>query len=377
MQKGESTSGVPGLLRVGGMVLRILVLLLILGALITSVRADELIPTELRDALIQRRESIKEWAITCPESSGEFAGQYSMIEGTCWQGDMTMFAGLGCLAATLAGDEETAQARCSDVARAQAFDGKWNRGPTWVDRDYPDGDFSRDQTRGVFSYLLAKGYVSQDTKEYVEAVNASEMWLQWIRSHDDKICPEDQGKCELGPGTYNLFYNVYRHLGTLPTYTSSKEDRLIRSFYRSKWYYRFGFLGEIPLLQFEVWRGKWYPIHLKASSLLIFRVQNMNFPSGRVRNKRAARVLGKAARRIWEFDPENPLYRLLYENVTMDLVKQILEVCPETDPLGPATLHDWAWQRHSKFKAWERADGHDCIYLINLVLARMDGKLNW
>lgn len=345
----------------------------------TFLLADELIPTELRDALIERREAVKKWAITCPESWGEFSGQYSHVDGTCWQGDMTCFSGLSCLAAVLAEDEVTANARCSDIAAAQESGGRWVRGPTWVGKDYPDGDFSRDQTRGVFSYLLAKGYLSKEN-DYLsrgQAGTAAQKWLKWIQEHDERICLEDKGSCELTVAVHNMFYNVYRHLNLLPTL--NRKDPLVDKFYDSRWYYRWGFLAEIKILWTETHlRDKWYPAHLKAANALLYRVMNMDVPEFRVRNRRAARVFGKAARRIWSYDKTNPFYRLLYEGVTRDLVDKILNVY--TSPTKPGALngiHDWAWQRHTSERAWERSDGHDQVFLINLILARMNGRLNW
>lgn len=349
--------------------------LFLLLAVTTSMMAEDALSPELRQALVDRRESIKKWVITCP--SGPYEGSYSHTEGTCHQGDSTMFAGLACLAATLAGDTETADARCADVANSQGPDGRWYRGPSLVEQPYP-GTFSRDQSRGVFAYLLAKGHVSQNEDDNLEAYLAATHWLDWvIHKGPNKICPENQTKCNITAGIKNLFFNVYRHIGALPRYTRRREDQLIRSFYRSKWYLRWGFRAEIPLLVVETrLRGKWYPVHLKASSLLLYRVQNLE-PDGRVRNRGIARNLGRAARRIHRFNLDNPLYDFLRNGIRLSLVKKVLERCPAEKPTTLGNLHDWAWQRHTSEQAWENSDGHDSVYLINLILARADGKLNW
>lgn len=336
--------------------------------------ADELIPTELRDALIERREAVKKWAITCPP--GPWEGSYTHTDGVCHQGDSTMFAGLACLAATLAEDEETAKARCSDVARSQGPEGRWYRGPSLVGVPYP-GSFSRDQSRGVFAYLLALGHVRQDPESEMTARVAATKWWDWITHEGDwKICPEEIVKCQITSGVENMMFNTFRHFGALPPYSAGWEARKL---YKSKWYLRWGILEEIPLLFIETHlRGKWYTPHLKASSILIYRVQNMDFPEARVRNRRIARVLGKAARRVHRFDPDNLLYDFLRNGNRVSLVQKVLERCPAQKP-GPllGNLHDWAWQRHTSEKAWERSDGHDIVYLINLMLARMNGRLNW
>lgn len=353
-----------------------------------SCRADEHIPQHLVDALVKRRDAIKEWALVCPEGS-PYAGQYTIYDNVCWQGDMTCYSGLCCLAARLAGDEETADARCGDVAKAQGPSGRWYRGPMFVGQNYGAGqdpdpaDFSRDQTRGVFAYLIADGYLSPDPGKYRRAVEAAESWLTWMESNNEKTCLEDSRTCELTVSTHNAFFNVYRHLGVLPR---KSESRLARKFHRSKWYYRFGFLAETRALFLdETLRDKWYPRHLKMQTCLLYRVMNMDFQDKEarerpwVRNKRAARVLGKAARRIWKGDPTNPFYRLMYQGVTTDLVEQVLSKYTQAEKTVPqeGRMHDWFLQRHTSEEAWTRSDGHDSVFLINLMLARIYGRLVW
>lgn len=359
--------------------------------------ADEKIPQEMLDALVRRREAIRMWALTC--GPGPYEGQYSLYDHVCWQGDMTCYSGVACLAARLAGDTDTADARCGDVAKAQEPGGRWCRGPMFVGQNYAANDpsandFSRDQTRGVFAYLLADGYVSKDPAKYATAVEAAEKWLYWIASNDERICLEDSRTCELTVGVHNMFYNVYRHLGVLPPRNAGP---LARKFYDSRWYYRWGFLAETRLMPIDEIdcelldkKGKWYPRHLKALSCLLYRVMNCDFPdrdswlagrsSGRprIRSRRAASVFGKAARRIWARDRTNPFYRLLYEGVTVDLVQKVLDVY--TNPEKPVLvnqLNDWAWQRHTSEQAWERSDGHDAIFLINMILAKAMGRIVW
>lgn len=351
---------------------------LLVGFLLASCAlADSPVPDGTREALIERREAVKKRLILC--GPGPFEGMYSHHSYDCWQGDMTMFAGLSCLAATLSGDEETAEARCRDVAAAQAPNGKWNRGPMFVGVDYPDGDFSRDQSRGVAAYLTAKGWVSQDPRDNLEAKNAAKLWQQYLFSHDNKMCPEDQGKCEFSIGNTNLFYNTFRLIDTLPPRGTPND--LVKSMYKSEWYLNWGFTAETKYL---LWvetdlRGKHYPMHIKASSVLTYRVLNQE-SDGRVRNRKIARKLGQAARSLHRKDLENPLYDFLRNGVRPKNVEKVMRMCveePNEGMPGWGGVHDWAWQRHTSEKAWERSDGHDCVFLLNLMIARLDGKLNW
>jgi hypothetical protein len=340
--------------------------------------ADEFIEPQYIEALRQRREDIKQWACLCPP--GSFEGTYSTMDGICHQGDMVCFAGLSCLAARLAGDDEYADARAEDVLRAQSWTGRWHRGPMWVDTEYAPNDpsaadFSRDQTRGVFAYLLADGYISQDQGKYARAVLAAEKWIGWMEDHGNRHCLDDSRTCEWTTGTYNTAYNVYRLLGVIPR----PESPMARRMYRSRWYYGLPLLANIRLLYFdEITRDKWYPRHLKWWTNFFYRVRNMDPVTREVKSRHWARVWGKAARRLWAGDPVNPLYRLGYEGVTRDLVTEVMmKFTKSTMPTPELNYRDWAWQRHTSEEAWLRSDGHDQILLINLILAKVQGHLNW
>lgn len=352
-------------------------LLLYLCVLAVEAR-DEPIPQPLLDALVARRDAIKDWACLCPP--GPYEGTYSTMDGICHQGDMVCFAGISCLAARLAGDDEYADARADDVLRAQSSSGRWHRGPMWVDKEYAPNDptapdFSRDQTRGIFAYLLADGYISQDHGRYARAVTAAEQWIHWMDANDQRICLDNSRTCEMTVGSNNMGYNTYRLLGLLPMSNSPSA----RDFYRSRWYYGHVFLAELRTLHLDEWtRDKWYPRHLKGNTTWFYRIRNMDPVTRRVKSSHWARMWGKAARRIWRGDKENPLYRVWYEGATVDLAEGILNTYTHASmPTPDLNYRDWAWQRHTSEKAWERSDGHDQIFLINQFLAKAWGKVNW
>ena len=61
---------------------------------------------DLLSQLIERRELVKQWAVTCAD------GVYSEKVNDCYQGDATLFSGVACLAAVLAEDKDTIVDRC-------------------------------------------------------------------------------------------------------------------------------------------------------------------------------------------------------------------------------------------------------------------------
>jgi hypothetical protein len=251
----------------------------------------------------------------------------------------------------------------------------------WAGVDYapwaPEAsDFSRDQSRGVAAYLIAKVYVSEELADNAEAKERGERWMNWVTTNGDVMCLEDEGSCRFRIGNTNLLYNALRHADALPPASTSD---LVKSMYRSEWYLMKGFNAEVSLFSWidPTFRDKWYPLHIKASSILMYRVMNIK-PDGAVRNRHIARRLGKAARTLHRMDLDNPLYDFLRNGNRPHLVSEVLEKCPAEKNDGKwGGLHDWAWQRHTSEKAWERSDGHDAIYLINLMLAKDAGRLNW
>jgi hypothetical protein len=325
--------------------------------------------------IINLRESVRTWALTCPNST-----EYSHADRACAQGDATMFNGLGCLAATLAGDEQTALARCQDVATAQGEEGRWYRGPRLVGKPYP-GSFSRDQSRGVFAYLTS-AIASPGGGRLPVAQSQALSWLNWVDTSEFRgmLC-EKWSRCRLTPGVHNLFYNVYRHLGVLPGASSSVVASEAR---RSRWYATLGFGLELRGMRLAARTdGKWYPVHIKASDILIQRV--LNLTNGKVRNPRMARRWSARAKFIQNMDPNNLLYQFLRYGANDHLKANILKWAPREKPdPGPtycneiACIHDWSWHRHSsEHLGWKRSDGWDWIYLINLYLAKKQGALPW
>lgn len=341
------------------------------------------------ELLKRRRERIRQRIAICKD--GPYKGDYSHHADICESGDSAAYNGMSCLAAVLANDEQTKKDRCSNLERSQDETGRWWRAPSLVKVDRGGAStFSRDMTRGIFAYLLAKGYFSNDPKEKKEAQLRSTHWLNWFMGPGNfRLCPENANGCEMRVNVRNHIYNTYRLIGTLPprpTYRGpwqgsyTQQESFLRGLYGSEWYLRWGLNMEIPLLDLDrKLRHKYYPYNLKASSVVIYRAGNMN-PTYSIRNKKIARVLGNAAEKIHSAVSDNPYYAFLRYGLTRSVLLKTLDRCPSTLPDVPLRFggyRDWQWQRSPTEKAWEYGDGHDCMYLLNLMIARLEGHFNF
>lgn len=314
--------------------------------------------TQIRNALLERREEVKAWALECAD------GSYSEKIGECHQWDVTLFAGLGCLAATLADDQETIAKRCGDVKNAQGVDGRWWRGPTKVDKEH-ENSFSRDMARGVHAYFIARAIVSQDPNEVAEIKKSALEWLEWIGTDEagNKLCREfTQNRCNITIGAKNLFYEVYSALGIMP----KDGSKIIKKINRSKWYLKTIFLLETKLSQ------KGFPRHLKASSVLFYRLLNKE-----KKDKRLTKILDKTAKWLYKKDENNLLMDFLANGMSVKLGQEVLKRCPAMLPRADILSRDFQWQRTWNDEIQNYSDGHDCVYLLNLMIAKIDNKLNW
>jgi hypothetical protein len=295
----------------------------------------------------------------------------------CIQGDNNFMSGAVCLAAMLAGDQATVEDACGDTANGQDADGRWWRGPSLKGVPY-DPSFSRDQARGTLSYLLAKGYISDDPEDHEEAYLAGGRWLEWVTGQGQaRICSDDTRTCDITVGTANLMFNTFRHVGLFPT----QDEGFSRKLRRSQWWLTKGLYAETLLNWFDFkTRGKFYPFNLKAMSVLLLRAQNMDPDREfRVRNRNIAKGLGRVARALHRQDLDNPFFDFMRNGNRESLVAKVLDRCPDERPdlSDRGNWGDWQYQRHSSEKAWERTLGWDCVFMIDLMLAKDSGRLSW
>jgi hypothetical protein len=316
--------------------------------------------TPLLEKLEARREMVKSWALECSD------GSYSEHVDDCHQHDVTLFAGLGCLGAVLANDAETIKKRCDDVKNAQGSNGRWWRGVTRVD-DGKINSFSRDMARGVHAYLIAKGYLNKDKIEKEEVKKSAVNWFKWIESDeaDEKLCTEfTANRCRITIGARNLFYHSFGALGVMP-----QGSGLAKKIRKSGWYLKNLFYIETMVTETG------YPRHLKASSLLMYRVLNMQ--DGTVKDKAVEKKMKKVAKFLYKKDKKNALMNFFHNGVTSELVDQVLNQCPVNLPNPHLNNRDFQWQRTTSEGVIKVTDGHDCVYLMNLMIAKLKGNLLW
>jgi len=118
-----------------------------------------------------------------------------------------------------------------------------------------------------------------------------------------------------------------------------------------------------------------YPRHLKASSLLMYRVLNMQ--DGKIKDKKIERKMKKVAKFLHKKDTENALMNFFNNGVSEKLVDQVLTQCPANLPNSEQINRDFQWQRTTSQGIIDITDGHDCVYLMNLMIAKLNGNLHW
>jgi hypothetical protein len=85
----------------------------------------------------------------------------------------------------------------------------------------------------------------------------------------------------------------------------------------------------------------------------------------------------KVASFLHKKDKENALMNFFNNGVSEKLVDQVLTQCPVNLPNPEQINRDFQWQRTTSQGIIDRTDGHDCVYLINLMIAKLKGNLYW
>lgn len=323
------------------------------------------------DKLVERREQIRTWVSVCNEAPWQ--GTFSSTKKKCDHGDLMVFAGLSCVAATLAGDAETAEARCHDVELSQGSDGRWWRGPKFVDTNFEGSSFSRDQFRGILGYMISYGLLTLDPGKNEKARTKMLSWLKYIEQEEgNNMCDDGKGmisSCHMRGSTLNFTYFLLHSLGIDDEAKQmlGENSVLWRKIYGARDDYK-SLLNELELPFAE----KGYPLHLKASSVLFHRILGyyQYSSTGKARIRHTVKAIERK-------DPGNPLFEFLDKGSSPQVISKVLERCPVQAPTGPNEHTDWQWQRDSSEQTWKRSNGWDCIYMLNLLIAHQNKKLIW
>lgn len=316
--------------------------------------------------LTQRRDAIKKRAPLC--ANGEMSLEY----GKCAQGDMTLFAGISCLAAYYAGDQATYRARCDDVANSQGSNGRWWRGPTRVDIE-DRNSFSRDMLKGVLAYFIVEGIYNQDEATRREVREKAIRFVEFIDGEGKgRMCKEaTDNRCNITQGSGAQLYSVLDQLGLI----EELEKRNIKSL--KKWSKHLEMRNPLIMNVLAKLSPLGFQTHLSALGAFLDHSVNQNGNN---------KLFSKHIDIVYKKDPSNPFYSFLYQGATQDNIQKALSICPANripwDQLsldyyiGPHRA-SWSLQRDMRQRFFEINDGHDCIFILNLLIADLNGNIPW
>jgi hypothetical protein len=326
--------------------------------------------------LANRREEIKNWALTCNYGGEEGLFSFGTNPDQCKMGDSTIFTGISCLAARLAGDDITAQKRCRDVFVAQGSNGRWWRGLIHVDDPEEQNTLSRDQGLGVLAALIAEKMVNP-----ASAKQKAQAWINWIINEGKGgMCINSDGKvpqlCRANGSFGSVMYRVFDYIGAIDE--SNQKSKFIRKLKRLNFLYKKVAVPEtgISRLSIRIARRGFtgdFEFHLKSIQLILERL---------IKGK-STRYLDSLAKTIYKWDPKNPVYQLLYEGRKTRNYDAILNTyCPaqrpvisNTDPVFFSGNASFFIQNNMRSRKYLIPTGHECIYAINLILADQNGSL--
>jgi hypothetical protein len=318
-------------------------------------------PTSLAGLLDLRRNEIYSWMLECPGPN--YQGQISDLPGQCYQEDVISWSGYSCLSAQLAGDSYIANKRCRDVGLAQGVNGRWWRGQSRINNN-PTNSFSRDMSLGVIDYFIAYGMLSNDKSKAVEVRDKAIAWAQYISNNHGgkKFCNDaTDSRCNIMGQSGHTLRKIMERIGA---YNPSTQHLSIFNHLRTspQWLVWYAELQTVPV---------GFQTHLKAQDILQRYVMGLESDA---HYKTAARI-------IFNKDRKNLFYEFLYSGVNPGFVDRLFLRCPAVRPttndhtVYHQSLGGWQWQRPEVNKEWEVANGHDCIFLINLSIAALKGKL--
>ena len=291
------------------------------------------------DRLNQARDFWEDNAYYC---HGEFPAKRN-DDGSCDDGDMTLFNALLCA---------SGEQRGCDAARdAQSADGRWWRSPRRARGEgrRPNNSFSRDMSMGVLLYLA----VTKDR-------DAASQWLRWIDKNrpcvlekpfglgcqirgPERFCRnEDNQVCTLTPGSWAIMKEVWEYL-ELPLHSKMKSRAT-------------QIAGNVLVQETEL-TDPGYELHLKAVSVYLKQKMNIRHTQRRAMNKV-----------LIEKQPHNPFMQYLNDGPSEALLKRTLDRCP-TYGRYSNRLRQWSWERDTNEQAWKNSMLWDCIFLTNILVA--------
>jgi hypothetical protein len=342
------------------------------------------------DALIQRRDAIKSWALTCNKDGHERLLTFNHNpegDNECDQGDSTIFAGINCLAARIAGDHTWADDRCRDVWVAQGTDGRMWRGLVHVDGGenptaFRVNSFSRDQALGFLATVLSEGHFNPNPDLREAAKQKAKRWMEWINTEGKGgMCVDPNGKvpqlCRINGAFGSIFYKVMKKIGAIDS--SNKNTRLVKKLKRLNFWFK-----KITVPEIQIQRRVKKIIPKGFTGDFEFHLKSIQLIMDRLILGKSNSYLDKLSKELYKWDSKNPVYQALYEGVKTKNFDEILnKYCPVNrytpdqfpDQVSFFADSSFFIQNKMSTRKYYISMGHDCIYAINIIIAVNNGVL--
>jgi hypothetical protein len=280
----------------------------------------------------------------CVSANGTKFPSKKRDDGSCDDGDTTIFAGLLCAS----GDSLA----CDAVRQSQDATGRWFRSPRrreTANMGEPNS-FSPDMALGAQLYAIARS----DGK-------AIESWLRWMDESRPcwigngancvkgillRFCTDDTEKgCTVRPTDGGVLRLVAERLGIKAP--SQDVNHLLEQF-------------AINIYDL-IWAGSQlnkpgYSRHLVAAEILLLRRAGFSNPK-----------LDGAAFALASKHPSNPFFLYLAGRAPAEVAAAAMAVCPAKNAQLPKAMIEWTWERDESDEAWHRSMIWDCIFISNLL----------
>lgn len=213
----------------------------------------------------------------------------------------------------------------SPILECQDEQGQMFRSPRLKDEGPARNSFSRDMATG---FTLAAASSERVWPAY-------KLWIEYILANECEACEVHDGRCIMTPGIF--FWAHY--LGIFVP-----------------WWYRYtAYLNRLYLSLACYVNPTGYQLHLAGVSLLI---QKKLGQWGWLEQKGALRLAKR--------QPKNPFFQWLAGNNSearflLDEVKMYISFD------GQGRMHQWAWERDDKERAWQDSCGHDIEFMEMLL----------
>jgi hypothetical protein len=272
-------------------------------------------------ALRALRSKIKQWAPRCDDGI--------LTYHTCPYPEALRHLGLLCLSGDFASCEQVREARDDQGRfwRSKSFIGVESQGKP---------SFSSSSARGVLAYLVAKA----DLKTAAD-------WIAYIRKTDSRFCPDvrdPENQCRIRAYFWHLAWQLNEH------YHFLQEDQSLR------------YLGYLMVRNEDdrkVGQEKGYDLLGTAETIYLLREMK----------KRGIQIadsdLIDAVSIVLHYrHPDQPLLRFLVRGPDEETARLLLARCPATKPFPKV---EDGWPKYD-VEISPKSAGHDCIFLINLLL---------